>query len=148
MAYIVLDTNVIVMMLRNQAFRSDLYQKYSLSEHDLIISVVTEGELWSLALQWEWGANRIRLLSQLLQSFIIYPIRVQSIIQSYAEIDAYSQGKWVKKSLPIGVSARNMGKNDIWIAATASVLNATLFTLDKDFVHLDKVFLQNELIIM
>jgi tRNA(fMet)-specific endonuclease VapC len=33
-------------------------------------------------------------------------------------------------------SARNMGKNDIWIAATARVLGATLLTTDKDFNHL------------
>jgi len=35
-----------------------------------------------------------------------------------------------------------MGKNDLWIAATASVLNASLITTDKDFVHLDKEFLK------
>jgi predicted nucleic acid-binding protein len=34
-----------------------------------------------------------------------------------------------------------MGKNDIWIAATASVLNATLITTDNDFDHLNGVFL-------
>jgi predicted nucleic acid-binding protein len=34
-----------------------------------------------------------------------------------------------------------MGKNDIWIAATASVLNATLLTTDGDFAHLNSVFL-------
>ncbi len=40
------------------------------------------------------------------------------------------------------MSARNMGKNDIWIAATASVLDATLLTTDKDFNHLDGEFFQ------
>ena len=29
-----------------------------------------------------------------------------------------------------------MGKNDIWIAATASTFNLTLVTTDKDFDHL------------
>jgi len=38
------------------------------------------------------------------------------------------------------MSARNMGKNDIWIAATTYLLEATLITLDKDFLHLDEVF--------
>lgn len=144
MAYIVLDTNVIVMMLRNQAFKEDLYEKYSFTEHDLIISVVTEGELWSLALQWEWGNKRIHFLAQLLQTFIVYPIRVQAIIQRYAQIDAYSQDKWKEKKL--NTTPRNMGKNDIWIAATASVLDATLITLDKDFTHLENDFLTLELI--
>jgi tRNA(fMet)-specific endonuclease VapC len=37
-----------------------------------------------------------------------------------------------------------MGKNDLWIAATASVLSATLLTTDKDFDHLKDVFLSLE----
>jgi predicted nucleic acid-binding protein len=39
-----------------------------------------------------------------------------------------------------------MGKNDLWIAATASVLEATLLTLDHDFNHLRNEFLQVETI--
>jgi tRNA(fMet)-specific endonuclease VapC len=39
-------------------------------------------------------------------------------------------------------SARNMGKNDLWIAATASVLDIPLMTTDNDFAHLDPVFLK------
>lgn len=35
-----------------------------------------------------------------------------------------------------------MGKNDLWIAATASVLEATLITTDKDFGHLDTKYLK------
>jgi len=35
-----------------------------------------------------------------------------------------------------------MSKNDLWIAATASVLNATLITTDKDFSHLENIFLK------
>jgi predicted nucleic acid-binding protein len=34
-----------------------------------------------------------------------------------------------------------MGKNDLWIAATASVTNSALITTDKDFEHLDGVYL-------
>ena len=36
--------------------------------------------------------------------------------------------------------ARNMGKNDLWIAATASAFNLKLATTDKDFQHLEQVF--------
>jgi predicted nucleic acid-binding protein len=35
-----------------------------------------------------------------------------------------------------------MGKNDLWIAATAKVANATLITVDSDFSHLAKSFIQ------
>jgi tRNA(fMet)-specific endonuclease VapC len=39
------------------------------------------------------------------------------------------------------MSARNMGKNDLWIAATAHVLEATLITTDADFVHLKDIYM-------
>ena|GEM_PF-5103103 len=58
----------------------------------------------------------------------------------YAEIDAYSQGKL--KERPLGTTPRNMGKNDLWIAASASVLNLTLVTTDQDFDHLSPSFLE------
>jgi len=35
-----------------------------------------------------------------------------------------------------------MGKNDLWIAATAYTLNATLVTTDTDFDHLDGEFIE------
>jgi tRNA(fMet)-specific endonuclease VapC len=71
----------------------------------------------------------------------IIDINNDAILQKYAEIDAFSQGKLFGKSLPIGMSARNMGKNDLWIAATASIVNVTLLTTDMDFDHLNGVFL-------
>jgi tRNA(fMet)-specific endonuclease VapC len=38
------------------------------------------------------------------------------------------------------MSARNMGKNDLWIAATTAALGATLITTDQDFDHLLPAF--------
>lgn len=35
-----------------------------------------------------------------------------------------------------------MGKNDLWIAATASVLNLELLTTDSDFDHLGGKYLK------
>lgn len=69
-------------------------------------------------------------------------INHQQILKRYAEIDAFSQGKHASRKLPGGMSSRNMGKNDLWIAAAASVLNAKLLTTDKDFDHLNEEFLE------
>ena len=69
-------------------------------------------------------------------------IKLPEIIKCYAEIDAFSQNKLPEN--PLGISARNMGKNDLWIAATASVLGAKLLTADADFEHLQGVFLDLE----
>ncbi len=74
-----------------------------------------------------------------LSSFVTLDIHVETVINRYAEIDAFSQNRLVDH--PLGMSARNMGKNDLWIAATASVLGATLVTTDNDFTHLDNHFL-------
>ena len=66
-------------------------------------------------------------------------INIDDIIYHYAEIDAFSQGK--HPTLLLGMSARSMGKNDLWIAATASVFSLTLITTDMDFNHLHDVFI-------
>lgn len=75
-------------------------------------------------------------LKKLLSQFLIVPVNDIEIVERYAEIDAYSQGKLAKRPLPSGMSSRNMGKNDIWIAATASLTKTTLLTTDPDFNHL------------
>ena len=62
-------------------------------------------------------------------------------MQRYAEIDAFSLGKDKARPLRSGQTARVMGKNDLWIAATASVLNTVLLAIDNDFDHLSSVFL-------
>jgi|GEM_PF-5180033 len=50
----------------------------------------------------------------------------------YAQLDAYSWGKLHTQPLLPGTSARNMGKNDLWIAATALYFDVELHTNDKD----------------
>jgi predicted nucleic acid-binding protein len=43
--------------------------------------------------------------------------------------------------LPNKYTSRNMGKNDLWIAATAYVTQAESITTDQDFDHLDSTWL-------
>ena len=78
-------------------------------------------------------------LNKITSHFVIADINAESIIQKYAEIDAFSQGKL--EGVQLNDSSRNMGKNDIWIAASASVLGLTLITTDQDFSHLSVRFL-------
>ena len=144
MSHYLLDTNLIVYSLRNDPRWDAVCQSYPIEDNNNFISVVSLGELWSLAYRNEWGQKRIQKLERLSQSFIIADINFESIIQRYAEIDAFSQGKL--KGKPLGMSSRNMGKNDLWIAATASVLNLTLLTTDRDFDHLAFSFLSLQLI--
>lgn len=74
-----------------------------------------------------------------MKQLIIADINSENILNRYAEIDAFSQGRLENRVS--NFTARNMGKNDIWIAATASVLDAVLLTTDNDFDHLNEEFL-------
>ena len=144
MKYVLFDTNVVVGMVRNDAFEAHLDEVYPYDANKILLSVVSQGELQSLAIQWKWGYKKLMRLEYLITRFVVYPIKVQTIIQAYAQIDAFSQGKLPDKPMPKGTSARNMGKNDLWIAATAAVLEATLLTTDNDFEHLSSRFFQVE----
>ena len=141
-----LDTGILLVFLRRSSLCNEIKQTYQLmsSKNTSMISVVSVGEIKSIAIRNQWAPKRMDFFGQFFQQFLITDINVESIIQRYAEIDAYSQGKLLGK--PLLMSARNMGKNDLWIAATASVLEATLLTLDYDFNHLRNEFLQVETI--
>lgn len=135
-----LDTNILLHYIRRTKYVAQIDKLFSpLSPNNIaIISVVSVGEIRSLALRNNWGSKKLQMLEALLLKFIIVDINVASILMRYAEIDAFSQGKLLNE--PLGTSSRNMGKNDLWIAATASILNARLLTLDKDFEHLKDKF--------
>ena len=77
------------------------------------------------------------LLYQTISHMGVIPVKQQDLVQAYADIDQYSQGKL--ENVPF--TARNMGKNDLWIAATACVSDATLVTTDPDFDHLQGRFI-------
>lgn len=142
-----LDSNIVLGILREAVWAKMICDKHNLLALDVIasVSVVTKAELLSLAYQLGWQTKRISRLTELMQQLPIVDINHPDIIQAYAEIDAFSQGKL--SSRPLGTSARNMGKNDLWIAATASVAGATLLTTDNDFDHLHGIFLTIEKVV-
>lgn len=80
-------------------------------------------------------------LRQSLQQVSIIESNYPNLLKGYINIDLYSQNRHQNLRLPSQYSARNMGKNDIWIAATAAALCYPLISTDHDFEHLDEVFL-------
>ena len=138
---LLLDTNILLHLIRQDATGKRImrdYQIYS-SAHRPVISEVSIGELKSLATQRQWGQKLQDDMLDLLNSFTVMPIGFPDVYDLYAEIDAFSQAKYPHQIA--NFTARNMGKNDLWIAATASVLGAKLLTTDADFEHLAGVFL-------
>ena len=62
------------------------------------------------------------------------------MIDTYTQIDAFSEGRL--KYRPTKFTARNMGNNRLWIAATAHTTNTRSITVDRDVEHLDGVFFE------
>ncbi len=139
----IFDTNILISYLRGDKLYEYIQKNIQpfVLPNRALISVVTLGEITSLSLQNKWGKKRIDKLQKALKEFHVIDINAKDIIRRYAEIDAYSQGRLIGHPLPYGTSSRNMGKNDLWIAATTSVTNTTLISTDKDFSHLDKKFI-------
>jgi tRNA(fMet)-specific endonuclease VapC len=138
-----LDTNILVHYVRKSPLYSIIEKRENLSSEDslILISVVTYAEILSFATQQNWGPEKIKKIEQLLSRLVIIDINSadEKLIMTYAEIDAYSKNKLPQKLLGRSIK---MGKNDLWIASTAHVANATLLTTDSDFDHLHKTYIE------
>ncbi|MHA4738616.1 type II toxin-antitoxin system VapC family toxin [Dyadobacter sp. MSC1_007] len=136
-----LDTNILLAYLRQHALVRTLQDYFELetAPHRIFTSAICIGELKSIGIQNSWGIKRLDAIDELEEFILITSTLENIVIDRYAEIDAFSQGRLEGKKLDC--SARNMGKNDLWIAAAASVLNATLITTDRDFDHLHSHYL-------
>lgn len=131
-----LDTNILVALIRGGALGRFIDATYQLRHqpNKPLISAVTKGEVRSLARQFKWGAAKRQTLIQLLQNEVVsLDIDHPAIMDAYEEIDWFS--------LSHSVGAYQMGKNDLWIAATAKASGAVLLTTDTDFNHLDPAHL-------
>jgi tRNA(fMet)-specific endonuclease VapC len=124
-----LDTNILLALIRGKELGEAIDQQYGLrsSLNRSMICVVTAGEMLSLARQCEWGQTKLDEMQALLDEVVWIDINHPDILDAYGEIDHASRSQ-----------GRKMGKNDVWIAATAKVAKTTLLTTDLDFDHLQK----------
>lgn len=146
MKNIVIDTCVFIHIVRDSTTGKKCLEE--LENYDpganIIISVVTKAELESFITQNSWSKHKHEKLIKILESITYVDISNsdQLLINSYTQIDAYSKRKSKDKSGNfLTGGARKMGKNDLWIAATASSLDIPLMTTDGDFDHLNKTFM-------
>lgn len=125
-----LDTNVVLALVRGKGLgrHVDASFRLSASKRRPLVSVVTHGEVRVLASRSGWGDAKLHSLQAALDGLITLDIHLAEVIDAYVAIDLYSQR--------LRGGARNMGKNDLWIAACAKAAGATLLTTDRDFSHL------------
>lgn len=135
-----LDTSVILPLVRGNALGKHIDGRFGLrsAAQRPFVSVVSLGEVRVLAKRNDWGEAKLRSLSNALDNLVVVDINHSSVIDAYVELDLVSQVH------PDG--ARNMGKNDLWIAACAKAAGATLLTTDNDFTHLIPDHLDGEVI--
>ena len=118
-ALVLLDTNVLVHLIRQNDLGRQIDANHNLSNRTErpLISVVTIGEAHSLARKFNWGQAKKEALTERLHSLVVVDISRRPIVERYAELDHFSES-----------NGRPMGKNDVWIAATAAVTGAWLIT--------------------
>lgn len=142
------DTNILLGLAREAEWARRVYIRFNLGDPDVIVftSAACIGEILAIAERNGWGAKRRTRLESMLREFPHLGIKDPDILRAYALIDAWSYGKQVRApgGAPPPKPAVKMGKNDLWIAATAHASRAVLLSTDGDFEHLGGVWFQYE----
>lgn len=136
---IIYDTNILLQILRNADAMNKIQARLGYRYLEECVSIVTIAEIRSLSIQFNWGKPRIDQMTRVLADLPAIDINSPEIINRYVEIDCYSKRK--HPTLVSDFSTIKMGKNDLWIAATASVYQRSLLTTDLDFQHLHGNFI-------
>lgn len=138
--HLLFDTNILLAIVRSRNYAGVI--NFLNPENRLVyVSVASEAEIKSIAKRSDWGQARIEKLDNFLDATITVEINHQ-YINSYVEIDTYSQRRNPLFGEYNFLTPRNMGKNDLWIASLAGLLDLQLVTTDSDFDHLNGVFFE------
>ena len=108
-----LDTNVVLTLVRGNALATVIDRRFGLRASKVrpFVCVVSHGEVRVLAGRNNWGAQKLAALQNALDNIVTVDINHPDVLDAYVEIDLFSQRH--------SDGARNMGKNDLWIAACA-----------------------------
>ena len=136
---ILLDTNILIYLARDSKHRL-LEEFINPAQKEINISIVSIAEVRSIALRQKWGNKKLQTFDTIVSNSLVFDVS-EWLVNTYVEIDTYSQCQNPSFSKYPFNTPRNMGKNDLWIASTASLLGLELVTTDSDFAHLHNVFL-------
>ncbi len=134
------DTNIILTIARTKN-PSKLIEFLNPGEEQIYISVVNIAEAQCIAFQNGWGKAKTIAMEYFFNQ--VRAIEITDIlVPTYINIDSFSQCRNLNFLVYEHETPRNMGKNDLWIAATASLLNLKLITTDADFDHFNSHFIE------
>lgn len=136
-ALVLLDTNILLHLLRNRAAGRWIDAQYGLTERAErpLICEVTIGELLRIGTRpdRQWGAQRRQALSLWRQNLVVMQIGREPVFNAYAEAGVFADE-----------AGRALSDNDVWIAACARVAGAVLLTTDADFDVLHPHLIERE----
>ncbi len=126
---VLLDTNILVHLLRGKAAGRWLDATYQLRERDIrpLLCVVSLGELLALAAKWSWKPEKQQQIQELVRSYVVVDINHRPVLEGYAKL----RTRWERAS-------KRMEQNDLWIAASAEAAGAAILTTDRDFRKLSE----------
>ena len=139
-----LDTGIIVGLVRNAHWATAAYSELDLAESQVFISVICKGELLALTEKRKWESRKRHFLERILDGIPSADISNSEVLSAYARIDAWTHGNQLAdpEIPPPPKPARPMAQNDLWTAATAHASKATLVSTDSDFLHLKDIWFQ------
>lgn len=126
-----LDTNICIYIIKNKP--ASVRTKFEQMQiGDVAMSMITFGELEYGALRSQNATRQLQIMDELSRYIPVLAMQ-QEVSKTYAEIRA----DLTSKGTPIG-------NNDLWIAAHARTLGATLVSNNtKEFVRVDGLKLEN-----
>jgi tRNA(fMet)-specific endonuclease VapC len=127
----VLDTSALLSLIRGKELGQQIDSAFGLRAffHRHVISIVTHGELYAMANRNNWSQDKRNVLAHALNELVTVNIDNKPLVEAYVQVEASCRN--------VAGGERNMGHNDMWIAATSMVTGLPLITTDKDFQHLD-----------
>lgn len=141
MSRLALDTGILLGLVIDKAWPA--LDTSGAKDHAALrlTSIVCHGELLSISQRRNWGCTKRARVESVLNAIQPVPVASRALLDTYAHMEAWSRGK---QQGPAGESpikpSRKMGKNDLWLAATAHLARATLLSTDRDFEHMQGVW--------
>jgi tRNA(fMet)-specific endonuclease VapC len=130
-ALFMMDTDTCI-YLKNRRPPSIAKRFDTLKRGEVVISLITFGELYSGALKSNESQAALKNINQLINRLPVLPMPIE-IAQTYASI---------RSSLEL--KGQVIGANDLWIAAHAVFLGLTLITNNtKEFSRVDGLMIEN-----
>ena len=118
---ILLDSNILIYLARDskQQFLKDYIVP---TQKDTYVSIVSIAEVKSIASRQKWGIKKQFLLDEIIDKSIVIEVTTL-LVNTYVEIDNFSQRTNPNFTEYSFDTPRNMGKNDLWTVRRCDFLD-------------------------